>query len=130
MNRDDGISAIVLAAEHFLDLAPLDEGGELLDPRRQLGRDVLALGRPVHQHSKILGFGFERGDQLDFFLDATAALEGFLRLDLVVPEIGRRGARLYLCELVSGPGGLKDNSGDRRRASPDPGTGGSSHRER
>ena len=31
-------------------------------------------------------------------------------------EVGRRGARFYLCELITRAGGLKDNSGDRRRA--------------
>jgi hypothetical protein len=66
----------------------------------------------------------ERRDQLNFLLDAAAALESLLRLDLVVPEIGRGGACFYFRELVTRACGLKDNSGDRRRASRGPDIGG------
>ena len=130
MNRDDGVLAIVLAAEHLLDLAAFDEAGELLDARRQLRSDIFALAGPVDEHAEVVCFGSERGDQLDFFLDAPAALKDLLRLDLVVPEIGRRCAGFYLGELVARACGFKDNSGDRRRASRGPDTGGSNHRER
>ena len=130
MNRDDGVPAIVLAAEHLLDLAALDKAGELLDAVGELRDDVFPLARPVDEHAQVVRLGRERGDQLDFFLDTPAALEDLLRLDLVAPEIGRRGARFYLGELVSRACGLKDNSGDRRRASRGPDTGGSNHRER
>jgi hypothetical protein len=106
----------VLAAEHFLDLAAFDESGELLDGCRQVCFDIFALACPVHEHTKIVCFGSQGRDQLDLFLHSTAALEDFLRLDLVVPEIGRRCAGFYLCELVSRASGLKDNSGDRQRA--------------
>ena len=43
----------------------------------------------------------QRGDQLDFFLDTAPPLEGFLRFDLIVPEVGRRGAGFYLGKLVA-----------------------------
>jgi hypothetical protein len=69
---------------------------------------------PVEQHAQIVGFRLERRDQLYFFLDAAAALKNFLRLDLVVPEIGRRGTGLYLGEFVVWAGRLKDSSADRR----------------
>ena len=105
MDCDDGVLAIVLAAEHLLDLAGLDEAGELLDAGGQLRGDIFALARPVDEHAKIVCFGCEGGDQLDLLLDSTAALKDFLRLDLVVPEIGRRCAGFYLCELVT-QGGL------------------------
>src|SRR5688572_14275932 len=130
MNRDDGVLAIVLAAEHLLDLAAFDEAGQLLDARGQLRRDIFSLTRPVDEHVEIVCSGCERRDQLDLFLDSPAALKDFLRLDLVVPEIGCRCAGFYLCELITRASGLKDNSGGRRRASRGPGTGGSNHRER
>jgi hypothetical protein len=117
VNRNDGVLAVVLAAEHLLDFATLDEAGELLDAGSQIGGDILALAGPVEQHTKVVCLGSERRDQLDLFFDAAAALKDFLRLDLVVPEIRRRCAGLYLCELVTRAGGFKDNSGDRRRAS-------------
>jgi hypothetical protein len=78
----------VLAAEHLLDLAGLDETTELLDAGTELRCDILPLTRPVDEDAKIVCFGFEGGDQLDLLLDSTPALEDFLRLDLVVPEIG------------------------------------------
>ena len=124
MNRDDGVPAIVLAAEHFLDFTALDEIGELLNALRELGSDIFPLACPIDEHAEVVCLGSERCDQLDLFLDAAAALEDFLRLDLVVPEIGRRRAGFYLCELVTRASGLKDNSGDRRRASQGPDTGG------
>jgi len=82
------------------------------------------LGGPVDQHADVIGFDLERRDELDFLFDAPAALKDLLRLDLVVPEPGRRCACFYLCELVTRACGFKDNSGDRRRASQGPDTGG------
>jgi hypothetical protein len=120
----------VLATQHLLDFTALDEAGELIQAVSELRADVLALARPVDQHAEIVGFRLQRGDELDFFLDAPPALQGFLRLDLVTPELRRRGAGFYLGELVARACGFKDNSADRRRASRDPDTGGSHHRTR
>jgi hypothetical protein len=103
----------VFAAEHFLDLAIFDEAGELLDARRQFAPNVFALSGPVDKHTQIVRFRLQGRNQLDFFFDAPAALENFLRLDLVVPEIGRGGAGFYLCELVTRASGFKDSSGGR-----------------
>jgi hypothetical protein len=110
----------VLAAEHLLDLAGVDQAGKLIEAGRELGPDVLSLAGPFDEHGKILGALAERGDQLDLLLDPAAALEDFLGFGLVVPEIWRRGARLYACELLGRAGGFKDNSGDRTRASRGP----------
>jgi hypothetical protein len=130
MNRDDGVFPIMLATKHLLDFAALDEIRELLDALRKLRTDIFALTCPIDKHAEVVCFGSERRDQLDFFLDAAAALEDFLRLDLVVPEIGRRCAGLYLGKLVTRPCGFKDSSGDRQRALRGPDTGVITHRER
>jgi hypothetical protein len=120
----------MLAAEHLLDLAGLDDTSEVFDAGSELRRDIFPLAGPLDEDAKIVCFGFEGGDQLDLFLDSTPALEDFLCLDLVVPEIGSRRAGFYLCELVTRPSRLKDNSGDPRRALRGPDNGGSIHRER
>jgi hypothetical protein len=120
----------VLAAQHLLHFARLDEAGERLDAFRQLRLDVLALPGPVDEHAKVVGFRLQRGNQLDVFLDAAAPLEDFLRFDLVVPEAGLRSPGFYLRELVGWAWGLKDSSGDRRSALQGPDIVGSAHRER
>jgi len=130
MNRDDGVFAIVLAAEHLLDFAPFDEIRELFDALRELRTHIFALTCPVDEHAEIVSLGFESRDELDFFLDAAPALEDFLRLDLIVPEIWRRCPGLYLGKLVARPCGFKDSSEDRLRALRGPDTGGITHRER
>jgi hypothetical protein len=120
MNRHDGVLAVVLAAEHLLDLAAFDEPGEFLHSLREIGNDILALLTPVDEHGEIVAFRFQRRNQLDFFFDAAAALEDFLRFGLVIPEVWGRGPGFYLRELFCWAGGLKDNSGDPRRASRGP----------
>jgi hypothetical protein len=130
MDRDDGVPAIVLTAEHLLDLAALDQASEMLEAVSQLAGDIFALRGPIDQHADVVGFALERRNQLDFFFDPPPALKGLLRFDLVVPEVRLRGTGFYLGELVARACGLKDNSGDRRPASRGPDTGGISHRVR
>jgi hypothetical protein len=122
MDRDDGVLAIVLAAEHLLDLAAVDQPGEFLHPLRELGSDILALLGPVDEHGEIVAFGSQRRNQLNFFFETAAALEDFLGFGLVIPEVRGRSAGFYLSEFFPGASGLKDNSGDLRRASRGPGT--------
>src|SRR5712691_11870629 len=110
MNGDDGVLAIVLAAEHLLDLTGVHQTGEFLDAAGELRRHVLTLGGPLDEHTKVLGAFRKSGHELDFFFDPSAALEDFLRLGLVVPEIGSRRAGFYPGELFSRAGGFKDNS--------------------
>jgi hypothetical protein len=52
----------VLAPEHLLDLACLDNSGELLDARCQLRGDILALAGPVDEDTNIICFGGKGGD--------------------------------------------------------------------
>jgi len=114
VDRDDRVLAIVLAAEHLFDFAVLDQARELLDARRQLTTHVLTLAGPVDEHTQVVRLRFQGGNQLDFFLNPPAALENFLRLDLVIPEIGRGCAGFYLRELVTRASSFKDSSADRR----------------
>jgi hypothetical protein len=106
----------VLAAEHLLDFAGIDQAREFVDAGRQLGRHVFALACPFDEHTKIFSAFAERADQLDFLLDSPAALEKLLRLGLVGPEIGSRRARFYFCKLFGWTSGFKDSSEGRTRA--------------
>jgi hypothetical protein len=105
----------VLAAEHLLDFAAIDQRGKAVDAGRQLIADVLSLRGPVDEHAKVVRRRLQRRNQLDLLFDAPAPLEDLLGLDLVVPEIRLGCAGFYLCELVCGACGFKDNSGGRRR---------------
>jgi hypothetical protein len=111
----------VFAAEHLFDFAGVDQACKFNEAGGELSRHLLSLAGPFDEHAEVFGAFAEVGDQLDFLFNPAAALEDFLRVGLVVPEIGRRGARFYCCELVGGAGGFKDNSGDRTRASRGPG---------
>ena len=51
-----------------------------------------------------------------WFGDTSAPVQHFLRLGLVLPEIGRGGARLEAGQFVFGAGGFKDSSADPQRA--------------
>jgi hypothetical protein len=119
MDGDDGVLAIVLAAEHLLDFTGVHHSRKLLETGGEIGKHVLALPRPFHQHAHVLGALGERGDEVDLFLDAAAPLKDLLGLGLVVPEIRSGRAGFYAGQFFCGVRGLKDNSGDRTRASPD-----------
>jgi hypothetical protein len=93
MNCDNGIRAVMVTAEHLLNLAAVDEARELVDPLRHVGQDVFTLACPIDEDRQVVGFGFQGIDELDFLLDAAAALENLLSFGLVAPEIRGRGAR-------------------------------------
>ena len=54
MNRHDGVPAVVLAAEHLLDLAGLHFLIERVDGLRELGVDRFARGRPLDEHAEVV----------------------------------------------------------------------------
>jgi len=116
MDREDGVLAIVLAAEHLLDLAGLHFLIERFERLRELGVDGFAGLRPFDEHGEVVGSLPEREHQIAILFEAAAALQDSLRFGLVFPEIGRSGARLEAGQLVFGAGGFKDSSGDRQRA--------------
>jgi hypothetical protein len=79
----------VLAAEQLLRLRRFHFARERLEALAQVALDVLALLRPLDEHGQIVLALLQRVDQLDLLLEATAALEGLLRLGLILPEIGQ-----------------------------------------
>ena len=116
MDRDDGVLAIVLAAEHLLDLAGLHFLIERVERLRELGVDRLAGLRPLDEHGEVVALLLERADQVAILLEPAAALQDLLRFGLVLPEIGRGGARLEAGQFVVRTSGFKDSSADRPRA--------------
>jgi hypothetical protein len=92
----------VLAAQHLLDLAGLDLLRERVEGLRELGIHGLARLRPLDQHREVVALFRERHDQVAVLFQAAAALQYFLRLGLVLPEIRRRRARLEARQLFIG----------------------------
>jgi hypothetical protein len=107
----------VLAAEHLLDLGCFDLALQLLEATAEVGFDRFALFQPFSQDDEVLAALFQRVAKGDVLLQATAALQQFLRLDLVRPEVGLSDALLDACGFVVESGSLKDNSACRRTAS-------------
>jgi hypothetical protein len=105
----------VLAAEHLLDFARLHFLVERLDGLCKLGVNGLTRGRPLEEHAEIVCPLPEGRRQFAVLLEAAASLEHALRLGLVLPEVGRGGARLETIQFFSRVSGLKDSSTDRQR---------------
>jgi hypothetical protein len=106
----------VLAAEHLLGLAGFDLRGQLVEPFRQIGGDVLARLRPFDQDGQIVGAALQRLAQRDVRFERLAPLQNLLRRRLVLPEVGVGGLLFYFCEFVAGPGAVKDSSANPKRA--------------
>jgi len=114
MNGDDGVLAIVLAAEHLLDLAGLhvliediERGGELrVDRFPRLG--------PFDEHREVVVLLLERDNQIAILLEPAAALLDLLRFGLVFPEIRGGRAGFYAGQFFVGLGGFKDSYADRQ----------------
>jgi hypothetical protein len=76
------------AAEHFLDLARLDGGLELVEATDEVGLHVLALTGPFEEHAEVVGAAFQRLTGGLVLFDPAPALQDLLRLGLIFPEIG------------------------------------------
>jgi hypothetical protein len=105
----------VFAAEHLLDLAGLDFLVQQLQGLRELGIHRFTRFRPFDKHGEIVALLLEREHEIAILLQATAALQNFLRFGLILPEIGSRGARFEAGQLFVRFRTLKDSSADRRR---------------
>jgi hypothetical protein len=105
----------VLAAEHLLDLAVLDLLVEDVERLSELRVHRLAGARPLDEDGEVVALLAQRMDKVAFLLEPAAALQDLLRFALVLPEIGRGGARLETGQFFVGAGGFKDSSADRQR---------------
>ena len=94
MDRDDRVLAIVLAAEHLLDLAGLHLLIERVERGCEFAVDRLPRLGPLDQDGEVVALLAQRHHQVAILLQAPAALQDLLRFGLVFPEIGRGGARL------------------------------------
>jgi len=106
----------VLAAEHLLDLAGLHFLIERLEGLSEFRVDRLARLRPLDEHAEIVALLLERRREIAVLLEPAAALQDFLRLGLVFPEVRSRGSGFELCQFFAGTGGLKDSSANRKPA--------------
>jgi hypothetical protein len=108
----------VRAAEHLPDLGGFNFLFERFDGTLQVGADILALLRPLQQHFEIVEFRDDGIAEVDFLGQPLAALQRFLGVSLIRPEVGRGDARLYRVEFVRRIGGVKDSSAGLWRVSP------------
>jgi hypothetical protein len=93
MDGKDRVPTIVLAAEHLLDFSGLDFLFKGIERLSELGIDRLAGSGPFDEDREIVALLLERGHQIVILLEPPPALQNLLCFSLVVPEIGRGGAR-------------------------------------
>jgi hypothetical protein len=73
MDGDDGVRAVVLAAEHLLRLGGVDSALELVEAALEIGIDRLAGGGPLEEDAEVVGTAPQRLAQGEIALDAPAA---------------------------------------------------------
>jgi hypothetical protein len=88
VDGDDGVVAIVLAAEHLAGFSGLDVLLELVEAFQQVAVDGLASLGPFDEHAEIVGAALQRVAERDLLVEPPAALQELLRLGLVLPEVG------------------------------------------
>jgi len=112
MDREDRVPAVVLAAEHLLDLGGLDFLIERVERLRELGVHRFAGLRPLDEHREVVILFRQRAREIAVQLEPPAALQDFLRFGLVFPEIRGGGERFETRQLFVGAGRFKDSSSD------------------
>jgi hypothetical protein len=80
----------MLASQHLLGLGGVHLGVERIQRTRQVRGDVLSSLSPLDQDAEIVNFLGEAVAQLEVFRQPALALQGLLRLGLVVPELRGR----------------------------------------
>jgi hypothetical protein len=116
MDRDDGIAAIVLAAEHLLDLAGLYLAVERIECLAELALYGFPGIGPFLQDGKVVASLSQRRDQLAIQLQTPAALQDALRLGLILPEVRGRNAGFETRQFFVESRGFKDSSADPQPA--------------
>jgi len=94
MDGDDGVAAIVLAAEHLRDPAGLHFLIEHLARLRELRVDGLARLRPLDQDAQVVALLLQRQGEIAILFQAAAPLQDLLCFDLVFPEVFARRERV------------------------------------
>ena len=94
MDRQNRVLAVVLAAEHLLDLAGLHFLIEHIERFGEFRVNGLARFRPFDEDGEIVGPLLQRAYEVLLLLETPPALQDTLGLGLVLPEIGRGGPRL------------------------------------
>jgi hypothetical protein len=120
MDRDDGVAAIVLAAQHLAGFGLLDVRLEFVEAFQQLAIDGFPGLRPLDQDAEIVGAALQRLTAGQLLVQTAAALEQLLCFRGILPEVRMRDASLDFLELRPVARFVKDSSGDRRPASRGP----------
>ena len=79
----------MFAAQHLFGFRGVDLLFERIEGLGQVGGDFFTALRPLEQDTDVVDFLGEAVAKLDVFGQAPLTLQGFLRLGLVVPEVGR-----------------------------------------
>jgi hypothetical protein len=115
MNGDDGVQARVLAGKQRRSLTALDLGPQRLQFRAQFAPHVLPFTRQLQIGLEIGQLPRQAIVRLDLLCQALAGGENSLGRFLVLPEV-RLGYLLFDdFEFAASLGGVKENSGVRRR---------------
>jgi len=101
VDRQDGVGAVVLAAEHLLELGGLDQGLKRPQRRLEVGADILAGLDPLHEDTGVALLGGELLQKLEVRFDPLATPLDLLDRRLVLPEA--LGPHLRLEPLQLGP---------------------------
>jgi len=128
MDRDDGVLAVVFAAEHLLDLAGLHFLIERVEGLREFRIHRLAGFRPLDEHTEVVALLLQRVDEIAVLLQSPSALQNLLGFGLIFPEIRCGGFRFELSQLLFRTGGFKDSSANQRLSCSDPDSGASTRR--
>jgi hypothetical protein len=78
----------VLATEHLLGFSAVDLLFERVEGLGQVGGDVLAALRPFEEDANVVDLSGKAVAQLEVLGEPALALQGLLRLGLIVPEVG------------------------------------------
>ena len=105
MDRHDRVLAIVLAAEHLLGLAGVDDARQLVEAAREILGDRLPGFGPFDEHGEIVGATSQRFAEIAVLLEPAPPLEQLLRGGLILPEVRIGDALFYRCEFFVRGGG-------------------------
>jgi len=119
MDGDDGVLAIVLAAEHLLGLARVHLGGQVVEGAAEVVGDRLPRCGPLDQYREIVDAALQTVAEVAILFEAAPPLQELLRRRLILPEVRIRDAGFDECEFVRRLCGVKDSSAGRWRGAPD-----------